>query len=238
MTPLESNAKFRAYVINLDGRPDRLEAARREFLELGLPFTRISAVDAKLMNIHGDSFVKPAVAACWASHLSVFKEMVESNIKCALICEDDIDFGRLNVNQLVETMSRLELDVLQIGFLHGTIGRKVDLFGRNLLHSILYVLKILNRLGMSPRRFSNSPQIEEVSLRHPWLVPNDFRFGTHCYLISLEAATKILRIGGSQFLAADDFFVALAKMRYFRIHRLLKSRCGQTNSPSSILGFK
>jgi GR25 family glycosyltransferase involved in LPS biosynthesis len=224
---------FASFIINLDSRADRLLSAQNEFKKLAMPFARIAAVTPDTLSTKV-VFVKPAVAACWASHLKVYEKIVSENIDIALICEDDIVFKSVDIDSLVGAMQEDQIDVLQIGFLYGTLGRKIDLFGRNLLHIFLLLIKKFSFLPLG-KKAKNSPQVKEVSLTHPWLVPGDFRFGTHCYLISRGAAEKILSIGGIQFLAADDFLVALAKMRFFNIQRMFQSKCGQTNSPSSIL---
>lgn len=234
MNAMNTEPNFRAFVINLESRKDRLNSSQNQFQKLKIPFTRITAITPE--NLDTDVFfVKPAVAACWESHLSVYERMVSENIDIALICEDDIHFGNFDLDSLIDAMHQEQIHVLQIGFLYGTIGRKADFLGRNLLHLILLLIKKLRILYPWSQKLQNSPQIMELSVQHPWLVPGDFRFGTHCYLISRDAAVQILSIGGIQFLAADDFLVALAKMRFFDIRRLFVSKCGQSNSPSSIL---
>jgi GR25 family glycosyltransferase involved in LPS biosynthesis len=234
MNAVNTEPNFRAFVINLESRKDRLNSSQNQFQKLKVPFTRIPAITPESL-VADIFFVKPAVAACWESHLSVYKRMVSENIDIALICEDDIDFGNFDLDSLIDAMHQEQIHVLQIGFLYGTIGRKVDFLGRNLLHLILLLIKKVRILYPWSQKLQNSPQIMDLSVQHPWLVPGDFRFGTHCYLISRDAAVRILSIGGIQFLAADDFLVALAKMRFFDIRRLFVSKCGQSNSPSSIL---
>lgn len=234
MSAMNTEISFDAFLINLDGRKDRLASAHNQFQKLQIPYTRISATTPE--NLTAETyFVKPTVAACWSSHLSVYKRMISENIDIALICEDDIIFGKLDLAVIVTAMQERDIDVLQIGFLYGTIGRKVDFLGRNLLHVILLIAKSAGFLIPFGRKLKNSPQVSEVSTQHPWLVPGDFRFGTHCYLINRNAAERILDIGGIQYLAADDFMVALAKMRFFNVQRLFRSKCRQSNSPSSIL---
>jgi GR25 family glycosyltransferase involved in LPS biosynthesis len=234
MSAINTELNFRAFVINLESRKDRLISSQNQFQKLQIPFTRISAVTPDNLT-SDDFFVKPAVAACWESHLSVYEIMVLENIDIALICEDDINFGNFDLDLLIDAMHQEQIHVLQIGFLYGTIGRKIDFLGRNFLHFILLLIKKVRFLFPSSEKWQNSPQLMDLSVHRPWLVPADFRFGTHCYLISQNAAARILSIGGIQFLAADDFLVALAKMRFFDIRRLFVSKCGQSNSPSSIL---
>jgi GR25 family glycosyltransferase involved in LPS biosynthesis len=226
--------EFRTFLINLDVRTDRLLSAQQEFRKLCIPYTRVSAVTPdKLENV--SIFVKPTVAACWESHVSVFKHMISENVDIALICEDDLVFKNFKLEKFITAMRELELDILQVGFLYGTIGRKIDVWGRNLLHVLLLGLNFLRNFPGMPSKFRQSPQVQEVSTIFPWVVPGDFRFGTHCYLITKQAAEEILGIGGFQFLAADDFFIALSKMKHFKISRAINSKCGQSNSPSSIL---
>ena len=76
--------------------------------------------------------------------------------------------------------------------------------------------------------------IREVILGYPELVPSDIRAGAHAYVIRNEMAAELIKLNDPVFLAADDFFMALGRMRSFRMHRFLGSRCGQIPSPTSI----
>lgn len=94
--------KIRAYVINLDRSPERLEAFRRRADAAHLDFVRVSAVDGKqvppgertLLDEAGflrDHGKHPMAGeyGCYASHVQALNLFLESGDEFALILEDD-----------------------------------------------------------------------------------------------------------------------------------------------------
>ncbi len=86
-------------VINLDRRPDRMAYMIRELKKLGLPYTRIPAVDAespannwltrgKLAEISGIPMTI-GEHAVHASHYAAWQNAAEQDLDAALILEDD-----------------------------------------------------------------------------------------------------------------------------------------------------
>lgn len=91
---------MKAYCINLDRRPDRLEHMTAEFARVGIPFERIPAVDgqdpkvaaaaAKLpAYVHGTR-VSAGVYGCFESHRDAWRLLLGSAEKWAMIFEDDL----------------------------------------------------------------------------------------------------------------------------------------------------
>lgn len=82
----------RAFVINLDSRPDRMREFRARFDRFGFPIERVSACTPDTTT---DWFAEarpgasPAEVACAASHHSIFRRMVDESIPWALVIEDD-----------------------------------------------------------------------------------------------------------------------------------------------------
>lgn len=230
-----NSVTIRAFCINLDSRTDRLDNLDVQERKLHYKLERFSAVTPADLTNDQCNYVPCAVAACWQSHVLLFNKIVEENVDIALICEDDFNLGVLDLGNLTNFMIANQIDVLQLGFLKGTLGRKVDLYGRNVLHIILHILKRLYKRFPVLAKIREIRLLNELRFSNFEYVPYDFRFGTHCYLISLDAAKEIRYLNNPQFLAADDFFIALSKMKHFQIGRLLISRAKQMDSPSSIL---
>lgn len=105
---------MKAYVINLDRRPDRLVRFRDVADRLGFGFERIPAVDgnapelqeraAKLPLGWRKQKMGPYTLACFESHRQAWCRLLDSGEPYALIMEDDVilaeDFGDL-VNETV-----------------------------------------------------------------------------------------------------------------------------------------
>ncbi len=120
---------MKAYVINLDRRVDRLERFQDVADRLGFGFERISAVDgtepaiqdraAKLLPGWRGQKIGPSVLACFESHRTAWRRLLDSGEPHALIMEDDLvlaeDFGDL-VNETIPAGSWLppDCDILRL----------------------------------------------------------------------------------------------------------------------------
>ena len=78
------------YLINLDRRPDRLEAATAELNKAGIEFKRWPAVDGSSLN---ESFQSgPGALGCKLSHVAVLKDALEHGYDEITVYEDDVCF--------------------------------------------------------------------------------------------------------------------------------------------------
>jgi glycosyl transferase, family 25 len=91
------------WVINLDRAPERLERISAQLQRLQLPFTRLSAVDARRFTPqqaaqldeaayrrkHGMTPV-PGELGCYLSHVEVMRAFMASGAQAALVLEDDV----------------------------------------------------------------------------------------------------------------------------------------------------
>jgi GR25 family glycosyltransferase involved in LPS biosynthesis len=219
------------YLINLDGRPDRLETSKKQLQNLGLVFQRISAIDGK--NIHGNSFLTSNVLACWQSHLLAYETFLASDANYALILEDDFEICKPSkFEKNLQKWSSVEYDLVQIGFLvpgfynkFKYIFEEIEKGFFNLLSKFFSLMKF-HSLGSRLR-------ISEASTTPIWMTASSFLPGTHAYLISRSLAEAIVMEGASN-LSADEYFIALSKMRSFKIGRLWKSHVEQNGSEPSI----
>jgi glycosyl transferase, family 25 len=92
-----------AWVINLDRAPERLARFSAQMQRLGLPFTRLAAVDARAFTPeqqrqldepayrrkHGMTPV-PGELGCYLSHVAVMRAFLASDARFALVLEDDV----------------------------------------------------------------------------------------------------------------------------------------------------
>lgn len=91
------------YLVNMDRSVERLERMARIFDENGLCFTRISAVDGRLLEVDGGHAfpestgrlyqIGPGEVGCFLSHRKFWQEVVAGQSSFAAVFEDDIHLG-------------------------------------------------------------------------------------------------------------------------------------------------
>lgn len=95
--------RLHAWVINLDRAPERLARIRAQLDPLGLPWTRLAAVDARALTPaqraaldepsyrrkHGKT-PAPGELGCYLSHVEVMRRFLASEAAFALVLEDDV----------------------------------------------------------------------------------------------------------------------------------------------------
>lgn len=91
---------MQTYVINLDCRPERMAFMQAQLEQLGMDFTRISAInglnDDPIATPDGKGKLSGPEVACYRSHLKAYAAFLETGAPFALILEDDM--------QLAETL--------------------------------------------------------------------------------------------------------------------------------------
>jgi hypothetical protein len=221
----------KVYVINLDRDTDRWNSAQNELSRLGIHGDRCSAIDKDRMSDGEQTFVTNGVLACWQSHRKVFQQFLNSGEEFALVLEDDFQVRDVKkFKRLLAMVEQTHLDVLQIGFITPGIHRKIDHIFKNIEAVMFWCLSRALRLILS----SNSPSLNRLRIRSALQIPfgfvqDDFLPGTHTYLISRRAAEMALGMNSPQFLSADDFFTAWAKMRSIAFVRPLRTTSTQKN---------
>jgi glycosyl transferase family 25 len=96
-------ADVQTWVINLDRAPERLARIGAQLQQLGLPFQRLSAVDARQLSAeqlasldsaaYASKHGKPPVLGelgCYLSHVQVMRQFLSSDAAFALVLEDDV----------------------------------------------------------------------------------------------------------------------------------------------------
>jgi glycosyl transferase, family 25 len=95
--------RVHTWVINLDRAPERLARVREQLERLGVPWTRLAAVDARRLTPeqaasldeaayrrkHGMT-PSPGELGCYLSHLEVMRALLASRHEFALVLEDDV----------------------------------------------------------------------------------------------------------------------------------------------------
>jgi glycosyl transferase, family 25 len=95
--------QVRTWVINLDRAPDRLARIAAQLDALGLPWTRLAAVDARNFTREQQALLDeptfrrrhgmtplPGELGCYLSHVAVMREFLASPAQIAVILEDDV----------------------------------------------------------------------------------------------------------------------------------------------------
>ncbi|SDU31914.1 glycosyl transferase, family 25 [Stappia sp. ES.058] len=95
---------MKTFVINLDRAPERLAKISAALDGCGLPFQRVTAVDARTMpdaerarRVCGEGYwgwMTPGEVACFLSHRMCWQMLVDSDAPHALVLEDDVVLGR------------------------------------------------------------------------------------------------------------------------------------------------
>ena len=105
----------RIVVINLDSRPDRLEAFDAQAKKYALEYIRLSAVPAD----------PPRLSPTWAckeSHIAVIKQAIQDKVKRLFVFEDDALFVENFNEKLEELYNKLpeDWDMFYLGAWHHT----------------------------------------------------------------------------------------------------------------------
>lgn len=95
--------RMRTWVINLDRAPDRLARIAARLQALGLPWTRLPAVDARALTpeqraaLDEPAFCRkhgmtplPGELGCYLSHVQAMQHLLASDAEFALVLEDDV----------------------------------------------------------------------------------------------------------------------------------------------------
>ena len=221
------------YLINLSRRGDRLESALKELGKVRVDVHRIDAVDAQTYFGEESVFISKAALVCSLSHEKALREFVNSGHPYGIIVEDDL---KLISSKKFDNSKKLaleyDLDLLQIGFLVNGLSDSIDFFIVNIISTVMkfyiFCTKLLgfgevNRLRI--RRNTGLPIT---------LVPDNFRAGAHCYLISRNLAAELIKVVHESNNTFDGFLMSIALHRKFKVARYVKSAVSQHSTESDI----
>lgn len=181
MTSGITGAFDRAYVINMAGATERWSKVCAEFARVGVEPVRLDAVRGKdlsaaeraaLTTPTCSTFCTPATIGCAASHVALWKRMLQDGVDTALACEDDTQFVDGFRELLTEYATEFppDFDVVYLGCFACT-GEE----------------NVMTRVAMSLIGAKHASR--DVS-EHVWVPPTALT--THCYIVSAKGARKLL----------------------------------------------
>jgi GR25 family glycosyltransferase involved in LPS biosynthesis len=226
---------FLAFVINLDSRPDRWYECQVQFRKLPFVPMRLPAIDSSSATIRGVDYVSNAVAACNYSHRESWQRFLNSSAEYLFVFEDDFVVTKKISLEVFNILISQDLDFLQVGYITSSFGEKISLGVENFRDSILKGILLLLKMSYRGKGLISQRLLlrERVGLQFN-VVLNSAGAGTHAYIVNRKIASELLKMNTPMFLSADDFFIALAKMRIFRMARFRRTKVSQSQSKSSI----
>lgn len=115
------------WVINLDKSTDRIDKIKKNFSSLGLSFNRFSAIYGKNLSKNSINEVSTKIChtflcnysmlGCALSHITLWKQLLNSNEEYYLICEDDIVFDKKTIeiiNKLEPFIKKFDIDFINL----------------------------------------------------------------------------------------------------------------------------
>ena len=203
------------YVINVVSNMERRQAISEMLSVSGIQFKIVPAVTPETVTELNLGNMNPTAVAVWQSHRNCIKESSE-NDAYTLILEDDavIDFDNAFLTETIRIMHKNEIDFLQIGYLGINVVQSSSILIRNIYNFFV-------RKGLFAQLFLRFGLAEVKRAKEKtWLKPiprnyilNDIRFGAHCYVVSPSFSAQMLNFNNPPFLATDDFYVSLSKMK-------------------------
>jgi GR25 family glycosyltransferase involved in LPS biosynthesis len=194
----------KAYVINLERRPDRLARFCADFeanMPAGIPLEFIRAVDGreenymntvpedlkKLVSTTNDYSTKPTVHATIFSHLVAWKSIVDSSCKFGIIFEDDAIFGRSKEINKEVTIKALVNYPSNTGILYFGVGDSLPIHITSTPNESILAQqeKVIKDLG-----WHGVPNFKSAFV-FDWL-------GGFSYTLSRQVAGKLLKIAESR----------------------------------------
>jgi GR25 family glycosyltransferase involved in LPS biosynthesis len=201
----------------------------------GIEFRIIQAVTTDAVNLPNLGNMNLTAVAVWQSHLNCLKDSVK-NEAYTLILEDDatIGFDSRYLTEAISIMHEHKIDFLQIGYLGINVFQFFSILMRNLYNFFVsrgLFAQFFSRFGLDEvKRAKNQKWLRHIPKSY---VLNDIRYGAHCYVVSPSFSAAMVKLNNPPFLATDDFYVSLSKMKSFKMFRLSKSLSRQGHYISS-----
>ena len=224
---------LKVLIISLDTDIRRREACISQLL--GCQYDFVSAIDGRGKKESISGLVTSPIEAIWQSHNLALRKFLASDSRYCLILEDDfLVKKRKKFDTLVREILQEDFDLVQVGWLVTGVDIVLLRTYEGFLYALCRALNQLSRLSykltevltkrLRPRRCAEVPK---------FAIPDSFFPGAHAYLVSRNLAETILNLNNPIFLAVDDFYAALAKMRSFNVFRTRRSFVGQQGKSSA-----
>ncbi len=155
--------------------------------------------------------------------------MLNSEHNHCVVLEDDFHIKNLSsLTKLVQNLNFDEWDMIQLGYVTPGIDDRIRQLVTNTESTIFKIIyRFCQFLPYSSKTIANRLRVLEAGIEPKGFVANDFQPGGHCYVISKRLAAAVLLLNKPMFLATDDFYMALSRMRSFKIIRVRKSQVSQ-----------
>jgi hypothetical protein len=221
------NTPIHLYVINLERDVDRWDSVLNESAHSFIETHRISAIDAR--DLPSQDFVAPGVHAAWLSHMKAMDIFLKSDSDFAIIAEDDFHIKRpSDLLSHIQTLSNLNWDMVQFGFLKPGIDTRIKLLIADVDNLFFSILGRLSQIpGFATRKFSARMRVRQSLSTPRGFVIDDCQPGAHFYLVTRSFCQSISTLNNPQFLSIDDFYTALSRMRTFRMLRIKRNLATQ-----------
>lgn len=229
---MTNSKSFEILIVSLDTDTKRRDAC---VLQLsGYEYGFISAIDGRNLGSTHQGLLTAPVEAIWKSHNLALKRFLTTHSHYCLILEDDFFIkDRKKFDNVMMKLLQEDFDLVQVGWL--TTGLDVVLL-KIYEASLYFVFRALIKISgfsrkltgilekrLRPRRAMEAPK---------FAIPDSFLPGAHAYLVSRKLAETVLTLNDPTFLATDDFYVALSKMRSFNVFRTRRSFVSQRGESS------
>ncbi len=164
------------FVINLDRRPDRMDAMTKMLNGLGIRFERVSAIDGRSFDVRPHTnrlktalyydLGKPTdgMIASYLSHRQIWGDIVGRKLDQAIIFEDDVIPVNFDPAILDLDLAGIGLDQLRL--------EELDRTDPGRIRTKWFALQLLGRQAIG--------------------TPS---YGTGCYIVTRQGAEKLLRAG-------------------------------------------
>lgn len=230
MRATELSELFDVLIINLPNESVRRASSIHEVQKLGFEYTIVTAEDGADAVHQENGFLRSGASACFASHVKAWEIAAEGKKPYSLIVEDDLRI--LNIRRCIKILCDLpasSLDIAQLGFLSTGFRQFVDIKLQNIEIRIFLLANIL--LG---GRFIDKLRVYRNLKLPKGLLADDFRPGAHFYVLTSDAARRLLTVANQPAITLDAYLMALSWHQAFKVARVKKSLVGQRNFPSRI----
>ena len=219
-------------VINLERDIERWKSVSRQQLEFGLRITRVPAVTIDDVTEDETRYVTKGVRAVWRSHMRCMNYLLSSESSFIVIAEDDFEIR--NSKKLSEVLidSRIyEFDVVQLGWVVPGLRARFSILYTDLEHKVFRIVHHFLRVFFPKSSHLKRLRVQRSGRAPRGFIPDNFLPGGQFYLISKKFALSIQELNDPQFLATDDAYMALAKMRNFSFIRSKDNLVRQKSFP-------
>jgi GR25 family glycosyltransferase involved in LPS biosynthesis len=223
-------------IINLDKDEERLKYAKDQLSNLGLQYSRVAAVVGEEIDPALYFVSNPNVAGCWLSHVSCYKQFIDSKCTHLLVLEDDfVIYKPAKFLKVVEIALKSKENIIQLGFLSYGFMPKIEQANHIVNKFLLYLFTFFS-FGKSSLRLINkvSNRASRYTSAGVRFIPSDFLAGTHCYLVDKDAASLLIKTNQPVVLPTDGHLQALCRSGTIRSKRSIVSHVGQRPGFSSI----